>query len=562
MVGAMDFKRIISVILIAAVALLSSCGGGDSTANDKTDLSDGVDDMFSDGDLEVGYDENESVRVFLSGNGADSESDAVAVTDGRVTLLAEATYIISGELSGTLLVDAPKDAKPRIVFDGVSIRSEGACLLVLSADKVFVTLADGSENSLDGGVSYSLEDGTSVDGAIFSKADISLNGGGSLTVTASEHGLVAKDDLTVTGGTYEITAASDGIDANDSIRIQEASFKITSGKDGLHAENSDGSELGFIYISSGSFDINAGGDGLDAGAYLQIEDGSFSVKTEAASSDSSAKGLKATGELLINGGIFTLDTADDAVHSNSSAYINGGKFRIATGDDGFHADDTLSVTGGDIIISESYEGLEGLHVKVSGGDIRLTASDDGINAAGGTDSSGFGGGFGGDQFRPGGPGGGMRPGGKAVGGSSAESGSIVISGGTLYIVAYGDGLDANGTLEISGGHTTVTGPTTGDTATLDFDATGIITGGTFIGTGASSGMAQTFSDSEQGVFAVSAGRISGGTEVTLTSSDGSVVLKFTPELDFSVIILSSPEIKKGECYTVTVGELSGEFEAD
>lgn len=137
----------------------------------------------------------------------------------------------------------------------------------------------------------------------------------------------------------------------------------------------------------------------------------------------------------------------------------------ATGDDAFHADDTLTVTDGSIRITDSYEGLEALHVVVSGGDIELYASDDGINAAGGTDSSGTGG-RGGDRF--GGPGmnGGM---------SSSSSGTIVISGGSIRIEAHGDGIDANGTLTISGGYVAVWGPTQGDTATLDYDVSGVIT---------------------------------------------------------------------------------------
>ena len=142
-------------------------------------------------------------------------------------------------------------------------------------------------------------------------------------------------------------------------------------------------------------------------------------------------------------------------------------------------------------------------------DIKLVASDDGLNAAGGTDSSGTIGG------RDGMFGGGGKSGmGGGFGGMSSGNGSIVISGGNLYINSSGDGLDANGTLEITGGYTVVVGPTQGDTATLDYDKSGIITGGTFIGTGAS-GMAQTFSDSKQGVIAVSVGNQAAGTQIIL-----------------------------------------------
>lgn len=213
------------------------------------------------------------------------------------------------------------------------------------------------------------------------------------------------------------------------------------------------------------------------------------------------------------------------------------------------------MSGGTVTISESYEGLEGLHILVSGGDITLKASDDGLNAAGGTDSSGFGGMRGSDQFGGGGMGDPM--GGGMIGGSS---GSIAISGGRLYVNASGDGIDANGTLEISGGYTVVCGPTQGDTATLDYDSSAVITGGTFIGTG-SAMMAQTFSDSSQGVLAVSVGNQQAGTAVTLTDASGNTIISHAPELDFAVVILSSPDMIQGENYTITVGSASAEFAA-
>lgn len=238
---------------------------------------------------------------------------------------------------------------------------------------------------------------------------------------------------------------------------------------------------------------------------------------------------------------------------------NGGTFTAASGDDAFHGEETLTVTAGTIDITESYEGLEALDIRVEGGDITLVASDDGLNAAGGTDSSGttggrdgrFGGGPGGNGGGTGGNGGGM---------SSSWDGSIVISGGSLQINASGDGIDANGSVTISGGYTVVTGPTQGDTATLDYDVSAVITGGTFIGTGAS-GMAQTFSDSEQGVVSVSTGSQSAGTAVTLADQEGNTLITCTPEESFQVVILSSPDLVSGETYTITIGDASAEVEA-
>lgn len=261
----------------------------------------------------------------------------------------------------------------------------------------------------------------------------------------------------------------------------------------------------------------------------------------------SMKGLKVTGGLLISGGNYAIDSADDAIHAKGSVAVNGGEFQIKTGDDGIHTDETLNITAGTVSITECYEGLEGLNIAISGGDVDLVATDDGLNAAGGNDDSGNGG---------------MRPGGDHFGGmSSSSKGSIVISGGDLYINASGDGIDANGSLLISGGSTVVVGPTRGDTATLDYDTSGVITGGIFIGTGAS-GMAQTFSDSQQGVIAVQVGNATAGTQITLTASDGTERVSYAPELDFNVVILSTPSIYKGETYTLTVGDISQEFTAN
>ena len=590
--------------LLILLGTLTGCGERTTTGTDggtsSTDTSDGtadpvvVDfsqadaDMFTDRDYQTDYEENGSVFIQLNGSSASASSDSVQISGTTLTITEEATYILSGTLDdGMIIVNAPDTAKLQLVLDGVNIRCEtSAPLYILEADKVFVTLADGTENTLSNGGTLTAIDENNIDAVIFSKQDLTLNGSGSLTINSpAGHGIVSKDDLVLTGGTFTVNAASHGLDANDSVRITgETSITVDSGKDGIHAENNDDTSLGFIYISSGTMKIESEGDGISAGAYMQIEGGTIEVlagggsengtkessdswggfqgggrpgqspaASTTASDDSSTsmKGLKSAAEMLISDGSFTINSADDSVYSNASITVNGGIFEIASGDDAVHADETLTITAGTIHITESYEGVEAVHIKVQGGDISLVASDDGLNAAGGTDSSGTTGGR--DGMFGGGPGGGG-------GMSSSSNGSITISGGTLHINASGDGIDANGSLTISGGYTVVVGPTQGDTATLDYDTTATITGGTFIGTGAS-GMAQTFSDSEQGVVAVSVGNQSAGTTVTLTDQNGKTLLSVTPELSFAVVILSSPDIVSGETYTITVGSVSGEFEA-
>ena len=615
-------KKILSVLLVLTLVLgpFAGCsqnetkpssdpsgsqpqsGETDNTAGESSnadpvevDFSQTDADMFSDRDSRTEYDAGKAVQIQLNGTTASASSNSVQINGSTVIIKEEATYVISGSLTnGMLVVNAPDTAKLQLVFDGVDITSQtSAALYVLEADKVFVTLAEGTSNTLANGGSFTAIDDNNIDAALFSKQDLTLNGSGSLTVTSpAGHGVVCKDDLVITSGTYVVNSASHGLDANDSVRLTGADLTVDAGKDAIHCDNDDDTAKGFIYISGGSVKGEAEGDGIAASAYMQIAGGTIdllvgggsengtkehsdgfggfmgggpggmgggwpgrsggytgtkSTATEEAST--SMKGLKATNSLLISGGNIAVNSADDAIHSDVSVIINGGTFTIASGDDAIHAEDTLTITAGKIDISECYEGLEALHIDVKGGNIKLIATDDGLNAAGGTDQSGTAGGR--DGMFGGRPGGGM---------SSNSNGSIKVSGGTLYINSSGDGMDANGTLEISGGHTTVVGPTQGDTATLDYDKTGVITGGTFIGTG-STMMAQSFSDSSQGVVALNAGSCAAGTEILLKDSTGKVLISRTPELDFAVVILSSPEINKGETYTVVIGSETREFEA-
>lgn len=600
-------KKILSYLLVFALSLSLLIGCGDtkentsdtnttkennSTTDTATDNSTAAQisqtdaDMFTDRDYRTSYDEESCVHIQLNGTSATSDSNSVNISGTTITISEEAVYVISGTLDdGMIIIDADDSDKIQLVLDNASITSStSAALYVFEADKVFVTLVDGTTNTLANGGSFTAIDETNIDAAVFSKQDLTFNGSGSLSVTSpAGHGIVCKDDLVFTGGTYTITSASHGLDANDSIRItDDVEITADAGKDGLHCENNDDTSLGFIYISNGTLTIEAEGDGISAGSYLTIAGGNFSItagggsengtkessdswggfrggqrpqdsrsntsSTETEESSTSMKGIKAKGDFVITDGTFSINSADDSIHSNASITINGGTFEMASGDDGVHADDTLTITTCIIHISESYEGLEALHVVIEGGTIQLVADDDGINAAGGTDASGT---TGGRDGMFGGPGGGM---------SSSSDGTILISGGTITIQASGDGIDANGTLEITGGYTTVTGPTQGDTATLDYDLSGTITGGTFIGTGAS-GMAQSFSDSEQGVIALNVGNQSAGTLITLTDADGNVIIEHTPELSFQVVILSTPELISGETYSITVGTSSGEFEA-
>ncbi len=550
-------------LLTVLVMLLSGCNNkgeiptDNSSSSADTSFAVSEAEMFTDRDKRISYDESTAIPITLNGDSVACSSNKVQIQGSTVTITDEGTYILSGTLNdGMIIVDAQDTNKPQLVFNGVSITSlDSAPLYIKEADKVFVTLAENSQNMLSNGGTFTAIDENNIDGAVFSKQDLTFNGNGIMELSSpAGHGIVCKDDLVFTSGTYNIIATAHGLDANDSVRIVNSSISITAGKDGIHAENSDDASLGFVYVSSGTFTVSAADDGISSGAYMQIENGTFSIQAgkQSSTDNTSLKGLKATATMLINGGSFEITASDDTVHSNESIVVNGGTFEISSGDDGFHADETLKISNGTIDITKSYEGLEALNIEILGGDIKVIATDDGLNAAGGNDSSGFGG----MDGMHGGHVGGMRPGEQFGGGPTSSSGLITISGGTLYIQASGDGIDANGNLSITGGNITVCGPTSGDTAVLDYDGTGTISGGTFCGSGAYM-MAQSLTGSGQGVLGVRVGNQSAGTTVVVKDSNGNTVVSYTPALSFQIVVISSPDIIKGEAYTLIIGSTSG-----
>ena len=580
-------RKCIALLLAVLLLVMSGCGSqetdtSDGQAADGTDSADSLasdeaavidtSDMFSDRDYETDYEDEDYVLITLSGTDAQCESSAVTVSDGMVTITEAGTYVVSGTLTdGTICVDAGDGDKVWLVLAGVSITSEDfAAIYVISADKVFLTLADGTENTLANGGSFEAVDDNNVDAVIFAKDDLTINGSGSLAVSSpAGHGIVCKDDLKITGGVYEITAgAGHALSANDSVRIAAGTFVLESSKDGIQAENDEDEEEGYVYICGGTFTIESEGDGISASGDCTILAGTIQITagggSESADDDefvgqmqqrileygsssrssedsSSCKGIKAAGLLTISGGTITVDSADDSLHSNSDILIDGGTITLCSGDDGVHADETLTVEDGTIDITDSYEGLEGMQIYISGGQISIVASDDGINAGGGTDSSGTGGWRQDDVF----------------GSSSSSDLTVDISGGIIYIDADGDGIDSNGSLYISGGQTYVSGPTSSADGALDYTTTGSITGGILVAAGAS-GMAMNMSTGTQGCVMVTTGSQSACT-ISLSDASGNELVSYTVEKSFGSVVISCPDMESGETYTLTLGSSSTEI---
>ena len=450
---------LLSLILILSVTACSKNGDSETSDTSYAEAEEilGVESLFTTRDKEIGYDTSSSEEIVLS--------------DKDVTISEEGVYVLSGSLSdGQVIIDADDSAKIQIVLNGVNISSSNsAAIYVKNANKVFITLAQDSENTLSVTGEYEADGDNNVDGAIFSKSDITLNGNGSLTINAKYgHGIVGKDDIAITSGTYNITAASHGITDNNSVRIADGTLNIVSGKDGIQAQNDEDAATGFFYMATGSLTIDAEGDGISSSGIALIDNGTYSFTTgdgaesvtlqsdgsgggmmqqQTTTDDTSAvnqKGIKSDSNIIIKNGTFTIDTVDDAIHAGADVQIADGEFTIKTGDDGIHADNAVTIDGGTFSLPYCYEGVEGLTITINGGTFDIVSSDDGFNAAGGADSSGVAGGD--DPF------------------ATTDGADITINDGNITIVSDGDSMDSNNTLTINGGTLNLTCNGNGNTA--------------------------------------------------------------------------------------------------
>lgn len=581
----------------------------DSTTENTTDvLATDIESFtgeYSKTAINAEWSKSDSTQITLNGDQVQAYGNGVEIDGSNITISEGGTYVFSGTLNdGTILVDAPKEDNVQLVLNGASITSsEYAPIVIKTAKNVFITVADGTSNTITDGTEYVYDekDDVSPNAAIYSKTDLIINGSGELTVNANYNdGITSKDDLEIISGTLMITASDDGVVGKDSVSIREGQIIIDSKGDGIKSSNEEDSAKGYVVIDGGSFDITAGNDGIQAVTQLIINDGDFNIVTNGGSANastdssgnvneewgkrgsgrgqmptesngqkttketdssnqetatgadsssqgtttetesSSAKALKADSAIGIFGGTFKIDSSDDSIHSNGAVRIDAGEFQIASGDDGIHSDTDMLITGGTISITKSYEGIESQNITINGGAIDLVTSDDGINIAGGNDSSSISG----------------RPGQNTFA-SSSSSGILTINGGDITVNASGDGLDSNGSIEMNGGNVVVYGPTNNGNGALDYDQTFNITGGNLYVAG-SNGMAQTpSSSSSQASVAVGfTSTVAGGTRVTVSDSSGNVVYSFTPVKDFGMVCISGAEISTSETYTITVGTQS------
>lgn len=558
--------------------------------------------------------------ITLSPDGSTSTDTSVRIDGQNVTITQAGTYQIAGTLGdGALIVESGENAKITLVLGGVSIKNTtGAAIQIGTADDVTIELAEGTTNVLQSGEEVDIATATEGEeasgGALQSKVDLKIKGKGSLTVLGYlNNGIHCTKDLKIKNGNISVTALGHGIKGKNSVTVSGGTVTVTSGKDGITSDETENEEKGFVTIEDGEIIITSAGDGVSAETTLTVTGGVISIisgggsanaqqKTDnmrdwwdfdnSASDDNSAscKGLKAGKALVISGGSITIDAQDDALHTDGDMTISGGECILSTGDDGAHAALSLTVLDGKITVLTSYEGLEANQITLAGGELDITASDDGINANGGSDgfSGGFGGGFGGRRSNMNSQSGDMTPpdnsnmqtppDGNAPSGNpptmpgqdAADSTTtddttdkqpvLLITGGKITVNADGDGLDSNGDLRVEGGDITVNGPSNGGNGALDIGTenggVGFISGGTLIALGTSS-MTENFgSTSTQCAFLVTMNSFGAGETITITDSQGNVLYTGVTVKSANSVVFSSADLVVGETYTVTIGSIS------
>ena len=526
------FDRIcVAVIACALVVTLLFMNGeafGIEKIIDEDSEAHSDQQYFTAGDLSPEYDISDANIITLSGGSAQVTGNGAYAYDGGVVISSTGVYVISGTLDdGSITVDADDAAKVWLYFSDVNITcQDNAALIIENADKVFLTLAEGRDSVLESGSEYETSAAEAgIDGVIYARDDLTINGAGSLTISGGPaHGITANDDLVITGGTLTVTSAMDAIHVNDSLRMINVELSLNAGDDAVQVDN----EGGYIYIESGEFDIIAADEGIAAEGDITIDGGDFKI---AVGTSQGSHGIKSGGTVTVNDG--TLD------------------------------------------ITSCYEGIQASYIDITSGNTTINSVDDGLNASSG--DGGFGMGFG-----MGGPGMGEMPEGempefgeKPEGEqlqsgdtsdedmSTAETPWIHISGGTLTILndsgRDADGIDSNGDIIITGG--TIRVSLTGDGGNNAIDCAtengGVceISGGNIIACG-SSQMAESFGSASTQcavLFNLQTGA-EAGTTLTLRDSDGNVLMSYEVPNAFTSVNISCPEMKPGETYTISVGE--------
>ncbi len=487
---------------------------------------------FTANDLDGTWSDNAyTTYITLSGDTAQIKGNGAYAYDGGVVITNGGWYVLTGTLTdGSITVNAYDSSKVWLRLNGVDVTcSDDACLIVDQADKVFLTLAEGSENSFTSGAEYSsdaLEDSTG--GTIFTHDDLTINGSGSLAITANyKHGIDANDSLVITGGTISITAPEDGIHTNDSFRFTAADLTVQAGDDAVHSD-------GELYVESGTILIPECCEGLEA-LTIDIAGGDITVYPSDDGFNANGGSSDTMGGMGMQGGMKNRGEMDD---SQGGMEHRGGMGRHGE-TEGEMSGDAPPDMPADAAGEQSGNAPPDMPADVPAGQ---SGEESGMT----------------EEERASVP-------------DEAEETYIRISGGTVTIINENgndaDGLDSNGSIYIDGGTVYISLKGEGSNNAIDYGSESggecIVTGGRVLAFGAS-GMAEEFSSSSTqcAVLCNLSTTVQAGTTFKVTDANGTEIISYTPECSYSSIAFSVPELTIGETYTITCGEESVELTLD
>lgn len=590
-IKALQFSFLL-LILSAALIVLSACSNNAKketegnvpslTAPSAVPSQTTTVQVTSDGSME--YD----AYIILENEKSTLYGDGVTFTDNTLSITKGGTYYLTGTLSdGKIYVNsADEEKKVKLIFASLNVNctTDAPLYIENSPDETVIILQKDTQNYLSD-TSRTVAEGVTdyATAVIYSKDDLQLEGEGSLTVNGNfGKGIFSKNDIDIRGGNISITCVDDGIRGKDSVEIETGVINITSGGDGIRTSEETEADKGNIEIEGGTLNITSSLDAIQATGDITINGGSFTFQTAGGSTENysyqyqgmqnppggnrqnplgfgnrpdssiyeeiesdtpSTKGIKSDKSITVNGGSFNLNCLDDTIHA-PYVTVSAGDLRLASDDDGIHGDENVTISGGSVVITNSYESIEGRTINIHGGKILAESADDGFNAASSSSS---------DAYSDGGFRGGMH--------ENDSSCKITMTDGYVLLLAQGDGVDSNGSVELSGGKLIVFGPTGGGNGALDYGGSFTVTGGTLLATG-SRGMSQSVSQSSVPVLNVTLDAQE-KTLHTIADGNSSCKISFTSPKSFQNLIFASDCLQQGESYSLyRDGSVKGASQSD
>ena len=446
-------------------------------------------------------------------------TDGVSVENGTITITSGGTYRITGEYSGQVKIEAAKTDTVRLVLDNAKItNSTGAAINVVSAAEAIIYTAAGTTNTVADEANYTATGDDDPDAAIYSTANLTLTGEGSLSVEgAYEEGIHTTGGLVIASGTLDVNAANTGIKGKDYVDITGGIVNVTAAQDGIKSTNTDDESMGFTRLSAGSVTVSAGDDGLKAPRTLEISGGTLNI-------EKSNEGIEAQYINILDGDV-TVNSTDDGINASLK--------------------DSSSDTSSDTTSGTATTGQQ--TQQNQNGQVQQAPAGGGAAPGGSQGSTGQ------NQNMPQPPTDGTMPGG---GGGTFEvvDAAINISGGTVTVNAEGDGIDSNGTATFSGGTVTVNGPTAGGNNALDSNGDLLLNGGTVTAGSTADMFEAPSSASTSGYLKITdSSALTQGSTVQVTDSSGAVVANYKITTSgVQLVLVSNKNIVKGQSYTVSV----------